>query len=205
VSNDYNPTTSMNAPVNRPWYRLHWGTWLTVFLFGLNWASVAFPVSVEQLWPQSPESRQSSYVEYEGWPIICGMDSRRYDYPALVANVLVGAVCLLSVAIVVERIQRGSLAIHLSTIFMGITALAMLFAYWRYDLQLASRYLSRGGRWEPIWGRYYPLTLSLWNQSALVLLSLACVAFLLVSTTLKVWSWALSRLRRPASSKAGEQ
>jgi hypothetical protein len=174
---------------------------LVVFLVGLNWASVAFPVSVEQLWPQSPESRPSRFVEYEGWPIICGMDSRRYDYPALVVNVLVGAVCLVSVAIVVERIQRSSLALRLSTIFTGIVALALLFAYWRYDLQLASRYLSRGGRWEPIWGRYYPLTLSLWTQSAPVLLSLACVAFLLLSTTLRRLSWAIARLRRPAPAK----
>ena len=191
----------MNAPLKRPWYRLHWGTVLTVFLFGLNWASVAFPVSVEQLWPRPRESRPSRFVEYEGWPIICGMDSRRYDYPALVANVLVGAVCLVSVAIVVERTQRSSLALHLSTIFIGIAALALLFAYWGYDLQLASRYLSKGARWEPIWGRYYPLTLFLWNQCALVLLSLACVAFLLLSSTLRALSWAIARLRRTAPAK----
>lgn len=184
----------MDAVSKRPWYRLHVGTVLVVFLVGLSWAGATFPSSVPRLW-QGPDHGwlDSDMFPGEGWPIRCvvlfnGRVFRCY-YPGLVANSVLGAACLLAVAFVVERIERSALVVHLSTILMAVAVLAMLFEFWRYDLQLAADHLSS-------WSRYCPLTLLPWHQSVPVFLALACLAFTVLKLALFVVSVALRPLRR---------
>jgi len=117
--------------------------------------------------------------------------------------VSIGTVLLGSVAFVVERMQRSTLVIHLSTILLAVAVLALLFGFWRYDLQLASEYL-RDEMSLPIareWPRYDPLNLLPWHQYVPAFFSLACAAYLLVSSACYGLSWSLARVRRSAPAK----
>jgi hypothetical protein len=193
----------MHANTKRPWYRLHWGTVLVVFFVGLNWWSFAFPFLGRPI-------QGAALVQFDGWPRLCMIESplvgtRDYHWPSLTFNAAVCIACLCSVVFVVERLERSSGRFTSSSGFAAMTVVALMIAFQQWDSEHAEPQIGvnvPGG--NPI-ADYAPIRLERWELQVPIFFALACLAYLLVASTIRGFSNLLSLLppRSPKDEAAG--
>lgn len=183
-------TTTMNAPVKRPWYRLHWGTVLTVFFVAVGWLSNGY-------WSVFSFLRVGAMYgdAWGGWPFL----SIYLDHGVM--NIHMGAMAvdiglmlasLLAVGAVVERGGRVRFRFSLAALLSAVTTAAVLFGFCTVGAGIPQTLRL---------GLYWPLNLSMWGESIPVLFGIGCTCYATVLIGLRAASWSLSRLRRPAPAK----
>lgn len=181
----------MNSTRQPSSYQACIGTVLTVFFVGVAWTGNSFPFTVERFWPNG-RVEGAEWVVFDGWPFIC---IRRgvYDIPALVADVVIGSACLLSVAYSVDKASRSRLQFSVSSVLVLIAVVGALCAFWEWD----ARQFSEEEFWDvgpglddvyaPLqrfskWYLIIPVGFSL-GRLFYVLLMFACRAAALVAAT----------------------
>ena len=189
----------MDSAPKRPWYRLHWGTVLTVFFVLVGWAGQVFP-GITTFWHLRLRFPGFLLEFVEGWP----MSSISVNAGAIVTDVVALAVdgiflmaCIASVVFVVERLEYAGLRLSISTMLTFVAAVAVVFGFLRWNEQLLNNLPAFG---TPFPNRsYVPLNFD-YTSSHIgipVLFALVCLAYTVFWLALRAASWPFSRLRRP--------
>jgi hypothetical protein len=196
----------MDANAKRPWYRLHWGTAITVALTAMAWANMAFPGMLELL-----RFGNGAFFFIDGWPWYCisifrdgGSTTITYDTALIIADAAVFLVSLGSVAYVVERLERTSCRLQLVTLFALSAVVAAMLGYWRWDSSQEETFSDLMQFADEPWpdvGDYQPLHQYFVTTQGVFYFGLGCTAFVVISVAIAGTQCLAHRLRRTAPAK----